>query len=48
LPAQSNHYAPLERGFGWVQFCLFDDKNATAPVSDMQFRPVVRTEPPHR
>ena len=31
----------LEEGFGYVQFCLFDDNYAEAPLSDMELRRVL-------
>jgi hypothetical protein len=46
---KSDVYGPLKRGFGYVQFCLFDDLNPEtgAPVSDMTFHRVVKKHHKH-
>jgi hypothetical protein len=38
---KSGTYGPLKRGWGWVQFCLFDANNAEAPYTENAFRRVL-------
>lgn len=38
---KSSKYGPLKRGYGWVQFCLFDANYTQEPYSQMKFRHVV-------
>jgi len=38
---KSSKYGPLKKGYGYVQFCLFDANNTKAPYSQMKFRHVV-------
>ncbi len=38
---KKNKYEPLARGWGWVQFCLFDANNAQAPYTEQEFRRVL-------
>ena len=37
---KSDVYGPLAKGYGWTQFCLFDDNNTEVPISDMVFKRV--------
>jgi poly(3-hydroxybutyrate) depolymerase len=38
---KSGTYGPLERGWGWVQFCLFDANYTQEPYSENAFRRVL-------
>jgi hypothetical protein len=38
---KKNKYEPLARGWGWVQFCLFDANYTQEPYSVQQFRRVL-------
>ena len=40
-PATAGNYGPLKRGWGYVQFCLFDANYPQAPYSENAFRRVL-------